>query len=86
MIVNGDSRVINKLEASFTDDARVIIYNHHLFIVQATGFCDMDIFVSSTEILKINQEVFCHPVTIIDTDCPFSCQQSKCQKFAQMFG
>jgi hypothetical protein len=36
MIVNDDSRVINKLEASLTDDARVIIYNHHMFIVQAT--------------------------------------------------
>ena len=36
MIVNDDSRVINKLEASLTDDARVIIYDHHMFIVQAT--------------------------------------------------
>jgi hypothetical protein len=36
-IVNDDSRVINKLEASLTDDARVIIYNHQMFIVQATG-------------------------------------------------
>ncbi len=27
----------NKLEASLTDDARVIIYDHHTFIVQATG-------------------------------------------------
>jgi hypothetical protein len=37
MIINDDSRVINKLEASLTDDARVIIYNCHMFIVQATG-------------------------------------------------
>ncbi len=36
-IVNDDSRVANKLEASLTDDARVIIYDHHMFIVQATG-------------------------------------------------
>ncbi len=35
-IVNGDSRVINKLEASLTDDARVVIYNRHMFLVQAT--------------------------------------------------
>ncbi len=34
--VNGDSRVINKLEASLTDDARVIIYDRHMFMVQAT--------------------------------------------------
>ncbi len=37
MIVNDDSRVVNKLEASLTDEARVFIYDHHLFIVQATG-------------------------------------------------
>jgi hypothetical protein len=38
MIVNDDSRIINKLEPSLTDDARVIIYDcHHMFIVQATG-------------------------------------------------
>ncbi len=37
MIVNDDARVINKLEASLTDDARVIIYNRHMFIVQATA-------------------------------------------------
>ncbi len=34
-IINDDSRVINKLEASLTDDARVIICDHHMFIVQA---------------------------------------------------
>ncbi len=39
MIVNDDSRVVNKLETSLTDDARVIIYDHHMFIVQATGHC-----------------------------------------------
>jgi len=32
-IVNDDSRVINKLETSLTDDARVIIYDH----VYSTG-------------------------------------------------
>jgi hypothetical protein len=36
-IINDDSRVINKLEASLTDDARVIIYDCHMFIVQATA-------------------------------------------------
>jgi hypothetical protein len=35
-IVNDDSRVVNELEASLTDDARVVIYDHHMFIVQAT--------------------------------------------------
>ncbi len=36
-IVNDNSRVINKLEVSLTDEARVVIYDHHMFIVQATG-------------------------------------------------
>jgi len=36
-IVNDDSRFVNKLEASLTDNARVIIYNRHMFIVQAMG-------------------------------------------------
>ncbi len=35
-IVNDDSGVINKLETSLTDDARVVIYDCHMFIVQAT--------------------------------------------------
>jgi hypothetical protein len=36
-IVNDESRVINKLDASLTDDARVVIYDCHMFIVQSTG-------------------------------------------------
>jgi hypothetical protein len=35
--VNDDSRVINKLESSLNDDARVVIYDRHMIIVQATG-------------------------------------------------
>jgi hypothetical protein len=37
LIVNDDAMVINKLEATLTDDARLVIYDHHMFIVQATG-------------------------------------------------
>ncbi len=36
-MVNDNSRVVNKLEASLTDNARVIIYDLDMFIVQATG-------------------------------------------------
>ncbi len=36
-IVNDDARIINKLDASLTDDSRVVIYDRHMFIVQATG-------------------------------------------------
>jgi hypothetical protein len=38
MIVNDDSRVVNKLEASLTDYAKVIIYDHPMFIEQATAY------------------------------------------------
>jgi hypothetical protein len=36
-IVNENSRVISKLETSHIDYARVVIYDHNVFIVQATG-------------------------------------------------
>ncbi len=36
MIINDDSRVVTKLETLLTDDARVVIYDRHMFIVQAT--------------------------------------------------
>jgi hypothetical protein len=35
-IVNYASGGVNKLKASLNDDTRVIIYDHHMFIVQAT--------------------------------------------------
>jgi hypothetical protein len=35
-IVNYASSVVNKLEALLTDDARDILYDCHVFIVQAT--------------------------------------------------
>jgi hypothetical protein len=38
MIVNDDSRVINKFETSLTENAGGIIYDRHMFIVQATCF------------------------------------------------
>jgi hypothetical protein len=35
-IVNDDSCIVNKLETSLIDDARVVVYDHHMFIVLAT--------------------------------------------------
>ncbi len=37
-IINDDSRVISKWQVSLIDDARVIIYDHEMFITEATGF------------------------------------------------
>ena len=45
-IVNYTSSIVNKLEALLTDDARVIIYDHHVFIVQATGACAIKLFTA----------------------------------------
>jgi hypothetical protein len=36
-IVNDNSSIVNKLETSLIDAARVVIYNRHMYIVQATG-------------------------------------------------
>ncbi len=35
-VVNYDSSVVNKCVASLSDDARVVIYDRHVFVVQAT--------------------------------------------------
>jgi hypothetical protein len=35
-IVIDDSSIVNKLGASLTDDARVVIYDRHMFTVRAT--------------------------------------------------
>ncbi len=40
MIVNDDSSIISKLETSLIEHARVVIYDRHMFIVQATGQTD----------------------------------------------
>ncbi len=54
-IVNDNSRVVNKLEASLTDDARVVIYNRHMFIVQATNGmkCGQDGKVELKKLFKL---------------------------------
>ncbi len=36
MITNDDASTVNKFEASLIDDNRVVIYDCHMFIVQAT--------------------------------------------------
>jgi len=36
-IVNDDSSIISKLETSLIDDAKVVIYDRNMFIVQSTG-------------------------------------------------
>jgi hypothetical protein len=45
-IVNDDCSIANKFEASLTDDARVIIYDRHMFIEQATDVNVLKLFSS----------------------------------------
>ncbi len=40
-IINDDSSITNYLETSLIDDARVIIYDCHMFIVQAPGLTNI---------------------------------------------
>jgi hypothetical protein len=44
--LNDDSRVVSKLEASLTDYAGVVIYDCHMFIVQATDACIIKLFTA----------------------------------------
>ncbi len=44
MIVIDDSRLI---VVSLTDDSRGVIYNHNMFIVQATGYLSVTILIKT---------------------------------------
>jgi hypothetical protein len=37
-IVNNDSSIVSKWSFKLMDDARVVIYNHNMFIIQATRY------------------------------------------------
>jgi hypothetical protein len=38
-IVNDDSSIISKWSFKLIDDPRIVIYDYHRFIIQATGAC-----------------------------------------------
>ncbi len=38
MIVNDDSSVVSKWQVPLFDDARVVIYDRNMFIIEATGW------------------------------------------------
>jgi hypothetical protein len=61
MIMNDDSRIVNKLETSLIDDARVVIDDRHMFIVQATD--DMLLFLTIEDgngVLAVCRVTFLH--------------------------
>ncbi len=51
-IINYASCVINKLEALLTDDARVVIYDHHEFIIQATELFSVHVIMTLKSFMK----------------------------------
>jgi hypothetical protein len=59
MIINDDARVVNKLVASLTDDARVVIYNHHMFIVQATVVACSSNYATPLPFYILTQKMMC---------------------------
>jgi hypothetical protein len=50
-IINDDSGVVNKLEDSLTVDSRVVIYDRHMFIVQAKSVNVIQLFSSSMRLM-----------------------------------
>ncbi len=64
-IVNYNSSAVNKFGASLTDDTRVVIYNRHMFIVQATGlrFCNINWVLGAkvhySKIGRVNEPLKC---------------------------
>jgi hypothetical protein len=77
-IVNDDYRVVNKFEASLTDDAGVVIYDRHIFIVQATECIEVhavatdciEVRAVATECIEMHAVATeCIEVHAVATDC-----------------
>ncbi len=70
MIAKYTFSIVNNLEALLTDDASVVIYDRHVFIVQATGVGILKCFsLSLTAYKKLVSDIkkFC----IINSRCLF---------------
>ncbi len=72
-IINDDSRVVNKLETSLTDDARVFFYDLQMFIVQATenvDFLGFTMKLSLHPITSTNKHIHTYTHTHLNTKTP----------------
>ncbi len=56
-MVNDASSSVNKLKASLNDAARGAIYEHHMFIVQATGSFLSPKVAKAITVLSLEQDV-----------------------------
>ncbi len=78
-IVNDDSRRINKLEASLTGDAGVVIYDRGMLIVQATGVNLNSIFGAKLKQLLCFQFLMLLIVTVFVKNVPkYGTQRISC--------
>jgi hypothetical protein len=57
MIINDSSSIVNNLETSLTDDTRVVIYDCHMLIVQATRLFILTSLSSLALYLRIRPEL-----------------------------
>jgi hypothetical protein len=53
MIANYDSSIVNRFGASLTDAARGVIYDRHMFIVQAIGGQRSNLYLKVGPIFKL---------------------------------
>jgi hypothetical protein len=56
-IINDNSWVVNKLEASLIDNARVVIYDCHMYIVQVSGCQNFNLYLKAVHFFNtsVNQ-------------------------------
>ncbi len=64
-VVNDDSSVVNKLDTSLIDDARDVIYDCHMFIVQATGLF-ISILCHTSWLIVFHRKRFQNAMMIFD--------------------
>ncbi len=65
-IVNDDARIITKLDASLTDDARVVINDYYMFIVQVTG--SQYVLSMENNPMLTNSGLYYKHITIVNDD------------------
>ncbi len=70
MIIDDDSSVISKWSFKLIDNPRVIIYDHHRFIIQATG-----VPTEKNTAVKVEQPMSAYPYFAPDSVC-ISCLYS----------
>ncbi len=69
-------RVVNKHEASLTDDTIFVIYYHHMFIVQATGMRKTLSWVES--VFSMTKPSFIYALSVANESHYAECRYAEC--------